>query len=45
MTDTCTACHSESVAYLGVLGSLEWFRCRDCGNQYSYETHEENDND
>lgn len=31
----CPACGSPERAYLGGLGSLEWFRCRDCGMDFN----------
>ena len=31
----CPACHSKNAVLLGFLGLLKWFRCRDCGTDYS----------
>lgn len=32
----CKACGGESV-YLGSLGRCCWFRCRDCGLDFTYD--------
>lgn len=33
----CPACGEGKGAYLGQLGSLHWWRCVDCGGQWSEE--------
>ena len=38
-TATCTECGGQGYA-LGYLGSVEWFKCRDCGHQYTEAEHD-----
>ncbi len=33
-TPACPACGGEGLP-LGILGRLAWFRCRDCGTEFS----------
>lgn len=33
----CPACNGQRLELLGTLGSLSWWRCRDCGTE-SYES-------
>lgn len=38
----CSQCgDSTDVTYMGTLGSLLWFRCRDCGWEWSVTVSEE----
>lgn len=39
----CTICNGPGV-HMGTLGNLDWYRCRDCGNQWS-EDHEDEQED
>jgi len=39
---TCPACDGPG-AYLGTLGRLDHWRCRDCGAQFSLPTQENQD--
>jgi transposase-like protein len=36
LASTCPAC-GGSGAELGVLGRLQWYRCRDCGMDFNQE--------
>jgi tRNA(Ile2) C34 agmatinyltransferase TiaS len=36
----CPACEQPGATYLGVLGKLEYFRCRECGLTFSTQKEE-----
>lgn len=38
--DICSLCGGE-LRLLGYLGSLAWFRCANCGMEFSFEIEEE----
>lgn len=37
-THECPTCHGDGFA-IGALGNLVWFRCRNCGTEYSVKEH------
>jgi rubredoxin len=39
---TCPACSSPDYFYIGTLGNMDWFRCADCGTEFSAE-HDQNE--
>ena len=38
---SCPACNNGHASVLGALGRLIWYRCRDCGAEYSHEAPED----
>ncbi len=39
----CEFCTSPNLVYIGMLGSMEYFRCRDCGMNTAEETESDDD--
>ena len=40
---TCPCCDSDAAVFIGTLGSLDWFRCRDCGDDFSAARNDDED--
>jgi len=40
----CKVC-SGSLVYLGKLGNLRWYRCEDCGLEWSIEISDDDDDE
>jgi len=36
----CPGCSSDNAVYMGRLGRKVWYRCRDCGLEFSLESGE-----